>query len=666
MLITGAKDGNVMYVSQDGSRHGAFNLADWAVQTGNKVEEIDGFNRPVTALDVPPVGMTPLDQSVFYQSGKNVSALRGIFKEVKELTDGRVVVLDQDGIWRTMWSNNWQAAEPWPSYEERAGMGQAVNIKQAMRAAGVAFALGLAGVEPKLTKKGELAPKEVAKMMEFFQRNLPLEGQQVLSTVIEQTTGIRSWKFMAAMINPEELGDWLTIFSKSTSFSARQRQSALVDLIVETLHRTASSEFIAAIEELDEHPITKKFLINLGEAVTEFLQVLSAMDCIRDMSKITGLDEWKKMAKDDLVKEENLPPMPDFVPHLVKLLYWCMPLAENKNLHIARGKRGMVATVTLMNLADDALYSLKDVPDSAAKTKMFMALKTLQTQVENKLSYLYQPYEDKTGMEVNAFMAVKAKYAEKRELIYKLIQVARENWMRDILATLKEQPNLPAFFDTLPKDLSRMLQALLSSDVAYDMQPWIDTGYQERLQDPFAMFTDDFGAPPPESGYLADNSPRAAINIINTLTAAAGMLLATPAAQRIQIVRSPVLLSKFLSNMQKASVAQEVGVVEVLSRSGIYHEEDPYSSPDPKRIWEDPVKVQTEIDEQVQMVMRQIEAQQQAMMAQEQQEAQRAQAQQQAMNQPPQKGQGDGGGAQAPQQPQGPGGQAANMMPKVG
>jgi hypothetical protein len=606
-----AQDGNVYFKSEDGTKKGVFNVADWAVSNSYSIEKIDGFNTPITALDIPPGGMNQLDQAVFFMDGSNMDALRGIYPDAKQLDDGRVVVKDQDGLWKTMWSDNWSPPPRVPEYDEMVQNGDALDLKKGMRSGGIALLFGLAGIEPKLDKEGEITPKEVGKMLKVLKHNLPVEGRIMLSKVVEQTIGIDRWKFQSAMINPDDIDEWLTLIKKNTSFQIRQKESELAEVIVMGMHELATDEFIQFMGMLEKSPTTKSFLCNMKEPIAEFIQVLIQMDVISDMSKITGLDEWKSMAKDG-VQEDKLPPMPDFVPKLVKLLQWVMPIYQRKELMLARGKQGLRSIISLMAMVDDAMFSLRNVPESSAKQKMFMVLKNLQAKLESKMSYYYHPMDDKTGVKVNEFMAVKAMYSEKREIVYKIVQIPKETWVSHLMQTLRELPNLEAFYNILPEGMNKLIQNFVALEIAYDMQPWIDSNYQERINDPFAMFTEEFGAPPPESGYLAKNSPRAALNIIETLSAMGGMLLAMPDLERRQLLRSPMLLGKALKNMQTASVQREVGAVEALSRGGLIHMDDPYASPDPTRIWEDPGVVEKDLHEQMMQQLQAIQAEEQA------------------------------------------------------
>src|SRR5690348_16975035 len=111
------ENGNVLFTGPDG-QDGMFSVADWAVKNGYSVEKIDGFNTPPTALDIPPLDMTRLDQSVWYMDGAKMDVLSELFPQATKLDDGRVVVLDKDGLWKTMWSDTWSPDQPYPSYED--------------------------------------------------------------------------------------------------------------------------------------------------------------------------------------------------------------------------------------------------------------------------------------------------------------------------------------------------------------------------------------------------------------------------------------------------------------------------------------------------------------------------------------------------------------------
>jgi hypothetical protein len=592
------QNGNVLFTSADGSgQEGLFSVADWAQKNGYSVTKIDGFNTPPTALDVPPTDMTALDQSVWYMDGARMDALRELFPQVAKLDDGRVVVLDRDGLWKTMWSDTWQPPQEYPSYSDRVESGDAVDTRTAMRSAGIAFLFGLAGVDPKIKKNGDLAPKSIEAMLHELCNNAPMETKMALGKFVEQTTGVDQWKFSNALYHPDDLAYWLQNLMSKTTFDFRMVQSDHAEVLVAALHKVSMKEFRDSMNALVKADDTKSLTLNMKEAAVEFITMLHNMDVIRDIGKVTGLDDWKKGGENDDIDLRKLPPMPSFIPRLVRLLQFVMPMAKDKALMIARGPRGLKAIIGLMGLIDVTLFSLCDVPDSTAKSKMFMVLKTLQNRLESKLAMSYHPINNTDGSKVNLFMQAKQEYAEKRETVYKLIQTPKEMWSKTVIDTLRQEPNIEAFYDQLPDIFAKLLQSFVALDTAYDMQPWVDTNYQDRIMDAFATMTDTYGPPPPDSGYLATNSPRAALNIIDTLATASGMILNMPTGQRKHILRSPVMFANLMKMVQTASVAREIGAVEVLSKMGI---EDPYSTNDPTKIWSDNQNVSSDqIDQQV-------------------------------------------------------------------
>jgi hypothetical protein len=644
------QDGNVLFTGPDG-QDGMFSVADWAVQNGYSVDKIDGFNTPPTALDIPPTDMTKLDQSVWYMDGAKMDALSELFPQALKLDDGRVVVLDRDGLWKTMWSDTWSPDQPYPSYEDRVISGEAPDTRLAMRSAGIAFLFGLSGVDPKV-KNGDIKPESIGKMLKAIARNAPLETQVSLGKLMEQTTGLDQWKFASAINYSNDLELWLKKVSKQTTFDFRMMQSEHAELLVAALHKLSFKDFMDSMNALMKLEETNGLVINAKEAAMEFLSMLHSMDVIRDLSRITGLEEWKQQAE-DLVDETKLPPMPSFVPRLVKLLQYVMPMAREKALMVAKGKRGLKAITSLMVLIDACIYSLSDVPDSTAKQKMMMVLKGYQTKLESKLATSYHPINDKKGVKANAFMQAKGIYVDKRETVYKIIQTPKEMWAKTIMAKLREEPNIHAFYDILPDFMAELLQSFVAMDVAYDMQPWIDTNYQDRILDNFATMQDAYGPPPPEYGYLANNSPRASLNIIDTLATAAGMIGALPDEQRRAILRHPVMFANMMQMIQTASIGREIGAVEILKQMGI---NDPYKSPSSDQIWRDPNQVQAENDQVSNFIMDMMNKQS---MQQDQQrldqEAQMAQNQQGTMQEPEQ-----GGEAQMPpDQMPGAGGKAS-------
>ncbi len=612
------ENGNVLFTDETNQgRKGMFSIADWAVKNEYSVTKVDGFNTPPTALDVPPLDLTRLDQSVWYMNGAKTDALQEIYSQVTKLDDGRVVVLDKDGLWKTMWSDLWAPDQEYPTYEDRVQTGESVDTRSAMRAAGMAFLFGITGVDPKFTKgTQDVTPDSIEKVLEVLNRNAPMETQMALGQLVQQTTGLDPWKFSAILDNADDVSFWLKDVMKKTSFEFRMLQGEHAELLVAALHKVAINEFSASMNALIKTPAAKTAVIDAGQAAMEFLAMLQSMDVIRDLSKITGLDDWKNEAK-DIVNIEDMPPMPAFVPRLVKLLEYILPMAKDKNLKIAKGPRGLKAIGSLLVILDSCLYSLSEVPDSTAKQKMFMVLKGLQTKFESKMCMAFHPVKNDDGMKTNAFMQAKAIYTEKREVVYKLVQTPKEAWAKVIIETVKEEPNLPAFLDLLPEFFAKTLKSFIALDVAYDMQPWVDANYQDRILDSFAVYQDAYGPPPPEYGYLASNSPRAALNIIDTLATAAGMIGAISDKERKAILRSPIMFANLMKMIQTASVGREIGAAEILSRFGF---DDPYASPTSTEIWRDPNEVQAENDMAEQEVMammeQQVAAQEQEKLAQ--------------------------------------------------
>lgn len=620
------QDGNVLFTEQDTGNKGMFNIGEYAQSEGLTVTKIDGFNSPPTALDIPPNGMNNLDQSVFYMGGGRVDALKQMFPQATELSDGRVVVLDRDGLWKTMWSDTWTPPQPFPNYDTLVNRGVGVDTKAGLKGAGIAFLFALSGVEAKIVN-GDVTPESVCKMFKAIDDNSPLETKMQLGKIANQTTGLDDWKFNAGLLEATELCYWLKEVTKMTSLEFRMKQIMVGEVVIKALQKLANDEFMTNMNALAKNDITSGMLINMKQVVDEFLMMMDQLSIIRDMSRVTGLEEWKAMAADVTVDQLKMPPMPAFVPKLVKLLHYLVPISDNKSLYMARGNSGLNAITSLMVMIDNCLYSLADVPDSTAKQKMFMALKNLQTKIESKLAFFFHPIDNPKGMKSNLFMEAKARYTQKRETMYKIIQSPKETWNSILMETVKKEPNLEAFYEVLPKGFADLMKSFVAMDIAYDMQPWVDTRYQERINDPVAMTNDSFGPPPPEYGYLAENSPRAALNIIETLIEASGYIQGLATEERRHMLRSPLLFANLMKIIQTASVRREVGTVEALSKMGIggLNTKDPYTSIDPYRIWDDQQQVQQDKADQMDMMMQQLKQQQ--MMQQQNQIDQASQAQ---------------------------------------
>lgn len=620
-VITGSKDGLVYVKTEDGSTK-AFSLGGWAEDNQMKIVSMEGFNSPETALDIPPTGMNYIDQSVFYNDGMDMSALQEMFPQAFKRNDGRVVVLDSDGLWKTMWSPYLVAPLPPPSFPEQVSMNMIQDPRLTMRLAGITFLFALAGMDVKPGPDGNIKVSQVVKMLQIIGRNAPYENKFQIGKLAQQTIGIDPWKFYNALLAPEECGEWLKRSLKLTSFQFRVNQAEFSDLIVDGMRALAQKEFALGMRNLIRLPETKKLLINLKQLFGEFVQLMVGLDLLRDISKTTGLNEWIALNEEHGLDASKLPPMPQFVAKFVTLLKWMLPIVRENTLAFAKGKQGLKAVIALMIMIDDCIYSLAGVPDSSAKYKMFMALKKLQTQLETKLSFIYQPdpQDNQDGLKENVFMQVKAYYSPKREELYKLCQLPKESWNNTILASLRSITNLEKFYDDLPPEFAKLMKSFAAMDSAFDMQPWVDVNHGERTHDAFSQYNESFGLPPPEAGYLAKNSPRAVQNIAETLIEGAGILSGIPEGQTKEILRTPYLLANLIKTLMVASVNRELGTVEVLTKFGITAQEDRFSSPDPHRIWEDPQAVQQDIDRQVQELMGSMAME--AMMQQQGQESQ--------------------------------------------
>lgn len=625
-VVTGAKDGLVHFKTEDGSLH-AFKLVQWAEENQARIVQIEGFNAPDTALDQPPNGMNYIDQSVFYNDGMDMSALQDMFPQSYKRNDGRVVVLDNDGLWKTMWSPYLVAPLPPPSFQEQVQTNMVNDPRLTMRMAGITFLFALAGMEPAQGKDGSIKVESIVKMLRMISRNAPYENKFQIGKLVHQTIGIDPWKFYNALLAPEETGAWIKDALKMNSFNFRIKQADFSELVVHGMRAIAQKEFALGMRTLIKLPETKKLLLNLKDLFSEFVQFMVGMDLLRDISKTTGLNEWIALNESQAYDPSKLPPMPEFVEKFTTLLKWMMPIVQTNTLAFAKGKNGLKAVIALMTMIDECIYSLAGVPDSSAKYKMFMALKRLQTQLETKLSFMYHPApeENKDGLKENPFMQVKAYYTPKREELYKICQLPKESWNNTLLASLRNIPELERFYDSLPPVFAGVLKSFCAMEVAYEMQPWVDVGHAERTHDPFSQYNESFGLPPPEAGYLAKNSPRAVQNIAETLVEGAGIISAAGEDQIKAILRTPYLLANLLKTIMVASVNRELGTVEVLSKFGMTHMDDTFSSPDPHRIWEDPQAVQDDIDKQVQELMGSMAME--AMMQQRSQEQEEMQSQ---------------------------------------
>lgn len=633
--VTGVKNGIIQTVDESGQR-GGFSLAKWAQQQQAEIIFMEGFNNPDTALDQPPEGMNYFDQVVFFQDGMDMDALQQMFPQAMQDEDGTVKVLDNDGLWKIMWSPHLAPPPPPMTFEEEVEANLVNDPRLVLRTAGVHFLFGLAGKFPNQGKKGGVKINELVEVLRIINRNAPIENKMVIAQVVNQTTGVDPWKFMNACLVHEEVGYWMKAALDMSSFEYREMQARMSEEIVKGYRIIAQDEFDRATEPLFRMEETKKIMINLKSVFGEFIQLLVSLDLLRDISRSTGLNEWIALNEDQGFDKSRLPPMPEFVEAFVKLLRAVLPIVKDTPLTMARGVKGLRGIFHLMKMIDDCLFSLVGVPDHTAKKKMFFALKKAQTQLENKLSFHYQPnpLENKSGLKENPFMQIKEQYSSSREMIYELCQTPKESWNNTVLESYRSEPNIEMALDRLPKGFRKQIKSLLAMDFAYDAQPWVDVDHADRTHDAFSELNESFGLRPPEAGYLAKNSPRAVNNISETLIEGAAFLSELPDENVRETLRNPHLLKYMMKTLMTASVNREIGTVEILNSLGVA---DSNASPSPARIWEDPEKVEVEQKRQIAEIMGQMAMKQ----AQDNQQKEKAAMMEQAamqQSQQPKKG----------------------------
>lgn len=608
-----------------------FSIAQWAQAKGAKIISVDGYNTPETALHSPPNGMTALDQATFYMDGKDISTLQALYPRAKHLADGRTVVLDNDGFWKEMWANDWSAPPPPPTYQDQVRQGTAIDMSIAIRLAGVQFVASLAGVKISLTKQGNFPVSMIRDTLEALSDNSPEESKILLAQVLKLTTGLDPFKFKNAMLAPADTAKWLKEVLHLTSFDFRLTQAKMAEAVMKGLHDSSRADFNKGMNQLKDAPEVSKIRLDLKSVAQDFIGMLVGMDVIKDISRVTGVHDMIKIGEEEGFDPSKLPEMHEFIPKFVGLLKWMMPIAHNESLAIVAGKAAFSAAMALEILVDDCLFSLAYVPECSAKFKLFMALRKIQASIETKLAYFFQPdpEKNKDGLKQNAFMLAKDMFRTERDAVYELLQAPKEAWANTFIDYLRSQQNLDQFYDSLHPIFSALFKNFMAMDAAFDMQPWVDANHAVRTNDAFSQLHESFGLPPPESGTLAKNSPRAARVIVDVLSQASGMLQGMSQAKVKTITRDPMLLANFIKNLQVAAVNQEVGTVAVLSKMGIGGA-DPYASPDPTRIWEDPDDVQMDQQRQVQELMGSMamEAHQQQMQQEQQAQAQTMQAEQ--------------------------------------
>lgn len=618
--VTGVKNGLVMISDGKGKPH-AFSLAQWAEDNQCMITMIQGYNSPETALNEPPQGMNYLDQSAFFNDGADMNALQEMYPDARQLQDGRIVVLDSDGLWRTMWSSDVHVPLPSMTFDEQVDANMVNDPRLTIRVAGIEMLFGLTGVSGKTDRDGNYKISDIVKSLKVIAQNCPHENRTEIGKMLQQTTGLDPWKFNNAVLAPDEVGECLKDALKMSGFEFRSLQYDFTDKMVRGLRIIALEEFAKHIKPLLKMPESDRLLINLGGILNEFVQTMVQMDILRDISRTTGLTDWVNLNEGVALDDSTMPEMPEFVESFVSLMRWALPIVKNPKLQMAHGKNGMKAIISLLMMIDKTIFTLAEVPEHSAKLKMFFALKRLQAQIETKLSFLFQPDPMKNTKNLleNQFNVAKDMYKQKRETLYKLCQEPKESWNNTLLIALHEAPNIEVFYDELPAGFAKVVKKFAAMDAAFDIQPWVDVNHADRTHDPFSQYNESFGAPPPEAGYLAKNSPRAIFNISEALVQGAAYISNLSDAQSKNLLRNPMLIRELFKAIMTASVNREIGTVEILSKMGVNPDMDMFGSPDPSRIWEDPEVVQRDNEYQLQEMMGQMAAEQ-AMQQQGQQD----------------------------------------------
>ncbi len=618
--VSGVQNGLIMVNDAEGKPF-AFSLAQWAEDNQATITMIQGYNSPETALNEPPQGMNYLDQSAFFNDGADTNVLAEMYPDNRTLQDGRIVVLDADGLWRTMWSSDVHTPLPSLTFDEEVDANMVNDPRLSVRVAGIEMLFGLTGVSGKTDRDNNYKISDVVKALKKVATNCPHENRTEIGKMLMQTTGLDPWKFNNAVIDPDSVGEALKDALKMSSFEYRSLQLDYTDKMVRGLRIIALAEFSKHIKPLLKLPEADRLLINLGGVLNEFVQTMVQMDILRDISRTTGLTDWVNLNEGVALDENTLPEMPEFVEAFVKLMRWALPIVKSPKLQMAHGRNGMKAIISLLLMVDETIFTLAEVPEHSAKMKMFFALRRLQASIETKLSFLFQPDPMKNTKNLleNPFNVARTLYGPKRETLYNLCQNPKESWNNTLLIALHENPNIEVFYDELPAQFAKVVKRFAAMDAAFDIQPWVDVNHADRTHDPFSQYNESFGAPPPEAGYLAKNSPRAIFNISETLVQAAAYISNLSDAQTNNILRNPMLMRQLMKSIMTASINREIGTVEIMSKMGVGPDMDQMASPDASRIWEDPEVVQRDNEYQLQEMMGEMAAQQ-AMQQQGQQD----------------------------------------------
>ncbi|GAC1686524.1 MAG: hypothetical protein NVS9B9_08690 [Ktedonobacteraceae bacterium] len=584
-----------------------------------------------------------------------MEALKRKYRDAQRLEDGRIVVLDRDNMWRTFSDPSDPTIIPQPkSYAEKALSGEAPDMEIELRQAGIALILGMAGVTPDedYNQKG-IPPiaEDLYEACEVLRNNLSAEGKMMLGILVEQLTGLPKWQFMFLVVHCPVVYKILEEEWSLDAIEAKSHQVELAEHFINSLYSDMLTKYVTAMNAIVNSPsgVVNHFKMDLKALTDPFIQALNSMDIIRNLSIISGWKDQQEQIRKGKANPSDYPP--NFAMMNLAQMVQTMMNSSKHDVLILHGKSGFQAAGAINLQIEKCLMSLSDIPNTAIKTKAFLLLRDFQARLETAMA---GPFDD--DKKPNMFAQARMTYGPSRESLYNFVQIPKTLWAQTLMDGVSQDEDPEQTIGKFQGATKVLAEAMISTEIAYNLRPWIDTNYLQKINAGI-QFT-DFGASPPHSGFLSKHSPRVARSISQMIDGIATHLAGLGDDARKLMLRDPSYLNNIVSAMTQGVKMQEKLVQQARGSLGIDHIPDMEAAPDTDRLFEDPEIVKSDIAQQQQEAQQQQMAQ--AQQAQAQAEQQQAQ-QQQVQQQPQPKGRAKGKSQPQPP-PQGPG-QANGQAP---
>lgn len=583
---TKAQGGLIEFRNKDGEDKGVLNISEAMAHFGLVIEDIDdGLNSPETALATPPQGYTMLDQTAVLLSGNKLDDIKRIFPRVEKIGN-RIVVLDQDNLWRTMSGGSWedQGIEIPETYDEKVAAGKAPDLRILMRGTGLGVLLSFAGIAPKNLRDVDQTITDLISGARKLSRVVSLESKTMLMDLFYQTTGVERWKGKFLIDYPNRVDNMLREMTRDTAIQARTKQISMAEMFVQSLYEEQSTQFASDLNTLKKtSKLTSEFDIDLKPLVDNFFAGLEMADIIPELERISGLADWAGDNMDEFPSDFVTSPG---MQQILKILTILLPVAQQEGEELLVGAEGLDAVITLDMLLEDAIVSCATLPQGSGKLKTVLLLRDMQSKLESILS---DQFDDGKGH--NEFMDVKSLYKDKRELILQLVQTPKQDWPKVILKSIGEDPNLNYSLSQFSDETREVAELLLATEVAFDLRPIVDIDYEKRMDAGYAFA--DMGEAPPEMGFLAKHSPRVVMNIVDKLSFSASAILNLDDRTRKEYLRNPIIMNQLLKMVSDSAVAQEMETQGILKKVGM-DGFDSDAAPDARRLFQDPEQVVAE------------------------------------------------------------------------